>query len=379
MPIIIKDAKLTDGLVASIKQISSNINGLYSLNFLSRVRETDEGVEIPCGFYRLFIGIKEKHPTAELVHLDATLVRKVFMDRNNMFFGKFKEHNKEYIHSGKNVLLKINSAPDGIMDSEKVVTFLKKIFSKIVPTPDHKFKVTAKYPFLTAIREGLDEGIFKDATGVSVKGRCSLMATRYIKDRPPQRGTRVAVIVPAADIDKIFSGLLEGDLFERVPSVRFVNPETRHQRIQELQEKDVAADKKSGSATVNKQKKHKEGKSVDGTKAFTSGQPGQKRNAKNAQFKRRYRFHGERLPNFLRIMNIPNGITLEDIKLSLNESEHGSILKAIAESRLQNPRHPDPSVISFFCTEENGKLLMDSFSVMDINGSKLTVTLDKAR
>lgn len=379
MPIIIKDSKLTDELTASVKQISNSIHGLYSLKFLSHIRETDEGVEIPCGFYKLFVAIKEKHPTAELVNPDTALVRKFFIDRNKVFFDKFKEYNAEYIKSDKNALLKINSAPDGIIDSEKVINFLKKAFSKITPAPDHKFKVTAKYQSLAAIREGLDEGIFKDATGASVKGRCSMMATKYIEGRPPQRGTRIAVIVPVADIDKIFDGILADGLFERVPSIRFVNPETRHQRILERRKKMDAAENESAPTATNKQKKHREGKSVSASKASESSQPRQRKGVGNKGPERRRRFEGERLPSFLKITNLPDGVTFDDITASLSESEHGDILKAIAESRLKRPRNPNPSAVSFFCTEENGQLLLESFANMDIDGAKLTVVLEKAR
>ncbi|EFO64556.1 Hypothetical protein GLP15_4520 [Giardia lamblia P15] len=385
MPIIVKGAKLTDELMASIKEVASNVKELFSLKFLSNVRETEKGVEIPCGYHRFFAAIQEKHSNAEIVSPDQVVLRQVFLDRNRAFFARFKEQNADYLKSDKNALLVISSAPGGVMDSEKVITFLTKTFSKITPAKDHKFKITAKYQVLDAIREKVEADALKDGSGASVKDRCAMMAIRFVKGRVPQRGTRVAVVVPVSDIEKIFNDLLADGYFERVPSIKFINLEERRKRAQERREKLDSAGEGSAAAASNKKKGPNEaaGRAKDKTGADKVDQPGSQsrrggQGDKQNVTKRRPA-DGKRLPKFLKVANVPSGVTFDDIKGSLNESEHASILKAIAESHLQKPRRPDSSVISFFCTEENGKILMEAFSNMDIDGSKLSVTLEEAR
>lgn len=383
MPIIVKGAKLTDEFMASIKEVAGNVRELFSRKFLSNVRETEKGVEIPCGYHKFFSAIQEKHSNAELVSPDQIVLRQVFVERNKAFFARFKEQNADYLKSDKNALLVVSSAPDGIIDSEKVIAFLTKTFSKITPAKDHKFKITAKYQVLDAIREKVEADALKDGSGASVKDRCAMMAIRFVEGRAPQRGTRVAVVVPVSDVEKIFNSLLADGYFERVPSIKFINLEERRKRAQERRERlDSAGD---GSAASDKKKKPSEaaGRAKDKAGTDKADQPGSqsRRGAQGDKqsSKKKRAADGKRLPSFLKVANVPSGVTFDDIKGSLNENEHASILKAIAESHLQRPRRPDSSVISFFCTEENGKILMEAFSNMDIDGSKLSVTLEEAR
>ena len=379
MPIVIKGAKLTDELTTSIKEIASSVRELFSRKFLSSVRELEKGVEIPCGYRKFFAALQEKYPSAELVAPDNTVLRHVFTERNKSIFDKFKEQNGDYLRSDKNALLIVTSAPGGLMDPEKVAAFLTKTFSKVTPAQGHKFKITAKYQVLDAIRKKVDADDFTDGSGASIKGRCAMMPIRYVEGRSPQRGTRVAVVVPVASVEELFAALSADELFDRVPTIKFVNLEERHRRIQERRERlGSAGDSPAVAKPAQKRSTETAGRAKDKANQSKSRSQSKDQDGKKSFRRRRYP-GGEKLPSFLKVMNVPNGVTFDDIKGSLNEKEHADILKAIAESRIRRPRLQDPSVISFFCTTENGKILMEAFGNMDIDGSKLAVVLEEAR
>ena len=378
MPIIIRGVKLTEEIAGDLKQIIKGVDGLRSPYLASKARETKEGVEIPCGYGRLLDAIQKEYPDAVLTPLDQVTERKRCIDRNSSIFDKFKEYNVDYLKTDKNVILTVTSAPGEFMDPEKVAAFLTKTFSKITPAQGHKFKVTAKYQVLDAIRKKIDADGFTDGSGVSIKGRCATMPIRYVEGRPPQRGTKVAVVVPVASVDGLFAALSADELFDRVPTVKFINPEKRRKRIQELREKAGSAG--DGSAASNKQRKHKEATGrvkKTGTKR-PSGIKVQLADDVKASKPKRGQSKRVMLPSLLTISGLPADLTFDEIKQSLDKNEHADLLKALAESRLKRSKTPNPSEVSFFCTIENGKLLESAFGNMTINDTALCVSLTDA-
>lgn len=381
MPIIIKGVKLTEEFTRTLKEIIKGVDGFRSPYLANKARETDKGVEIPCGYGKLLAAVRQKYPEADLLPLDQDEARKNCIDRNVSIFTKFKEYNADYLKTSKNVIITVTSAPGEFMDPEKVVAFLTKTLSKITPAQDHKFKITAKYQVLDAIRGKINAGALKDASGSSVQGRCATMGIRYVEGRPPQRGTKVAVVVQSSEIEKLFAALSADNLFERVPAIRFINPEKRRKHIQELRER-VGSAGDGTLGTKNKQRRHQEAKGgvkKPGAKKATGIRVQLADDQKAAKPKKKQgkkvQSQKERLPCLLTIAGIPEALAFDDIKENLDKDEHADILKALAESRLRRPKQPNPSEVSFYCTVENGKILRDAFGNMEINGAELRTTV----
>lgn len=83
----------------------------------------------------------------------------------------------------------------------------------------------------------------------------------------------------------------------------------------------------------------------------------------------------ERLPCLITISGFPEGVKFDDIKESLNKDEHADILRAIAESKQRRPKKPSPSEVSFFCTEQNGRILKKAFGNMEVDDTALCARL----
>lgn len=376
MPIVIKDVKLTEEVTTDLSQIIASVRNVRPPYLAKHIRETEEGIVIPNEYQKLFDAIKKKYQTSSLMPINQEEVRQRYIERNRYFFDKFMEYNTDYLKTDKNVIVKVTSAPGGLIDPEKVTAFLSSVFSKITPAENHKFKVTAKYRVLDSIREKLNADDFKDGSGASVNGRCVMMAMKWVEGRMQQRGTVVAVVVPATKVSELFEALAADMLFERIPAIRFVNPETRRQHLKELREK-TGTTGDGSSATRRKQQKHKVAKSgiKIGHKPAVTVEFSDK-NVRPAKGERRKPAPRKMfLPCLLTIAGLPEGIVFDDIKANLDEKEHADILKAIAESKQRRPRNPKPSEASFFCTRENGKILKEAFGNMDIDGAALSTQL----
>lgn len=189
MPIIIKGVKLTEEFTRTLKEIIKGVDGFRSPYLANKARETDKGVEIPCGYGKLLAAVRQKYPEADLLPLDQDEARKNCIDRNVSILlssrstmqttsRQAKCHHHGYLRTRR---------VHGPGEGRRLLT---KTLSKITPAQDHKFKITAKYQVLDAIRGRINAGALKDASGSSVQGRCATMGIRYVEGRPPQRGRR---------------------------------------------------------------------------------------------------------------------------------------------------------------------------------------------
>lgn len=82
MPIIIKGVKLTEEFTRTLKEIIKGVDGFRSPYLANKARETDKGVEIPCGYGKLLAAVRQKYPEADLLPLDQDEARKNCIDRN---------------------------------------------------------------------------------------------------------------------------------------------------------------------------------------------------------------------------------------------------------------------------------------------------------
>lgn len=327
--------------------------------------------------------------TTEFLPLPADEMAGRFIARNNLYFGKFKEFNKEYLSNASNeVRVIISASIKDSYDAASSVAFINKVFARANLLPAQSIRILAKkfsYDDLTA---ALQAGQIVDKNKESLASKVELKRTsRFAATfrRNEWKLTKVQFFIQAGDVEQLYQYLLDPSVFDRTPNIHFINPSVPARRPSRPAP-DAAASQGSTAPRAEPKGRRQQARKPrteekDGGAEERRARPRASRQPRDPKEPRENRAprennaehlkNKERFPVSISLSNFPEGVTIEDLVEHFQKENMEKVMEALNASRQKSGEKGH----SIFTIPKYAKLLKDTFESVEINHERMKVTV----